>query len=243
MELPENQINVLEKKLTDLSKLLIEWKQYEDVINMSIVEMKDDTNYYFEGQEDNFNSFNEDDLSTGMETMNSNEHDQNDHNRYTKETIERDSSEEEFESEDSILESLFNAKAFEKLELEYERNKDRETDLYGEETDGKSKKRQVLFSEKFIKDVIPELHISVSGPVDNINDLESLVDNAFPLEDFGENKVITELLLLKLMELEEEQLTTKQRNKIRKMKNVVEKISTVKVYNPKLLERLVNVVN
>ena len=236
METPDNQIKVLERKLTDLSQLLVEWKNYEQIINMSILELRQLQNNMFEQME--MDGGNLEDSLNDTES-NKQEAPGTEFNK----SEDRETIKNENESEDSATESLFNSNMFKNLELEYESVKDKGVDLYGaKDAADRKEQAEVKFSEGFIDSVLPELK-STSKQIENLESLEELINQNLQTEDISENKVITDLLLLKLNTLENEQLTTRQKNKLRKMKIIIERLANVKIFNPNLLEKLVRIVN
>ena len=239
MEKPDNQIKVLETKISDLSQLLIEWKNYEQIINMSMMEMKQlqDSMYDQLAVEE----------STLEDVINSSEQQGARRQESSDGEFDKHQNSEiiqnENESEDSAIESLFSSEMFKSLEMEYERLKDKGVDLYGEEESlSKDEQSEVKFSEKFINSVLPEIN-GIGEAAENLESLEELVTDQLRVEDLSENKIITDLLLIKLNSLENEQLSTRQKNKIRKMKTIVERLANVKIFNPNLLEKLVRIVN
>ena len=247
MEKPSNQINILEDKINLLANLLVEWKSYETVLNLSYNELKE---MHQIGKDKKKKS---EDRPHPHETLRtkgeSTPHDISFANskpnsaNLTDPDLNSGNETEAEEQGQGDLESLFGTEEAEKFEIEFEEMRKRTANLFGEkDTFREENAVDIEVSPSFINEIIPEISINPHR-FESLDSIEDALDTVKLDDGTGENKLITELLNDHLFRLENENLTTKQKNKLNQIRRIVNKISEIRIYNPKLLEKLVQNMN
>lgn len=248
-EKPHNQINILERKVNLLSNLLLEWKSYETILNMTHRELKEVAQVGRDADKVNKESMERhrhESLKTKGDSMphevgipgnNSSLANNKDLNYDSGYETEAD------ETEKTDLTSIFGTEEAEKFELEFEQLRNRSSSLFGDQTaDVKVKPSNVDISYKFIDKIMPDV---MMNPIrfETLDSLEDALISSNLDDGTGENKLITEILQDQLDRLENENITTRQKNKLNQIRRIISRISEIRIYNPKLLEKMVQNMN
>lgn len=240
--MPGNQINILERKINVLSSLLLEWKSYETILNLNyaelkeLVQLKDEPlstgNNVQEDQEDKIHQTKSDSIPHPIHAEKAAQNISSMENSF-------DSGNEQGAND---ITSLFSSEQAEQFEIEFEALRNKTASLFGEHPINVEKKTKVEVSPEFIDSLIPDISIN-PGKFESLDEIEDVFEKNEGDANVGEDKLITEILQEKLSKLESEKLSTKQKNKLNQIKRIVQKISEIKIYNPKLLEKLIQSVN
>lgn len=243
-ERPNNQISILERKMTHLSNLLLEWKSYETILNMSYRELKevsqlskDDAKTTATSQHNHKPEV----LRTKSDSM---PHDISVHRpKVSDATYDPNIETEAEEQVQTDLTSIFNTEQAEKFEIEFEELRTRTASLFGENHQRPDERpNNIEVSNSFIDAILPDINVNPRR-FDSLQQVEDVLDNVRLDDGTGENKIITEILQEKLDILENEKLTTKQKNRLNQIRRIIKRISEIRIYNPKLLEKLVQNMN
>lgn len=222
--------------------MLLEWQSYEYILNLSYRELKEVVQSKNEPKFQNTknNQNNNQIIKTKGESL---PHSISSIPKDNKVDLYKNSDNTEQEHEKSDIMSLFETEEAQQFEIEFEKLRAQSSGMFEEnENNNKQNTSDILVTQDFVDSLIPEMSVNPNR-YESLDQIENALEFTTTNESIGETKLIAEILQQKLNSLDSVNLTTKQRNKLNQIRRVVEKISQIKIYNPKLLERLVQSIN
>lgn len=238
MEIPKNQIKILKEKLLLIFNLLKYWNEYIEILKMSNEEIKqyqENIKNFPIGQEED-TSFDEKTMIDLLKKNNIKNMDDGHETMTDYENIFQAIKEDESEDDNSELE--LNSEKLDNFDQEFEMNLEQDKDIYGE--DKKPRLANILKGIDNYKgfDFKNSLDYSIIDDIKNDFFFKNL-----KIPGNENNNVFVDLLVDHLNNLKnEESLSRKEKNGIKDLLYLSEKLSFFKIKDTILFQKLLNII-
>ena len=242
MEIPKNQIKILKEKLLLIFNLLKYWNQYIEILKMSNEESKSyrqDLQKFFEGEPTE--EFDEKELMKLVKENTGRVMDEGHETMTDLENIFKAIKEDE--SEDDDLDMDLSQEKLENIENEFEMNLEKHKNIYGEEY-------MDNIDDTELNKILPGIDSSKGFDFNDVLDYSKIDDIR---DDFyftnlkvpgkENNNVFVDLLIDHLNKLKNESdLSRKEKNGVKDLLYLAEKLSLFKIKDTTLFQKLLNII-